>query len=130
MHRIKFFIKKTKAALVLGAVFLVYLLQIPFTGFRVPCIFHRITGLRCPGCGSTRFALAVLKFDFASAYSYNQFLFLTWPFLFFEAVYTLFLYPAEIFKGSAKFRKINDKLLIIYLVALVAFGILRNLLSF
>ena len=30
-------------------------------GFRVPCLFYRLTGLRCPGCGMTDLCLALLR---------------------------------------------------------------------
>ncbi len=29
-------------------------------GFRVPCLFRRVTGLRCPGCGITDLCLGLL----------------------------------------------------------------------
>jgi hypothetical protein len=35
------------------------------------CLFHRITHIPCPSCGSTRSALALLNGDFAGAFHYN-----------------------------------------------------------
>ena len=29
-------------------------------GFRMPCLFRRVTGLRCPGCGITDLCLGLL----------------------------------------------------------------------
>ncbi len=40
-------------------------------GIGIPCIFHTVTGLQCPGCGSSRAALSLLRLDFAGALSYN-----------------------------------------------------------
>lgn len=36
-----------------------------------PCIFHRVTGLHCPGCGNTRALHALLHGDVAASLSYN-----------------------------------------------------------
>jgi hypothetical protein len=35
------------------------------------CLFHRFTGLHCPGCGATRAFFAMLKGDFATAWRMN-----------------------------------------------------------
>ena len=36
-----------------------------------PCVFTYVVGLPCPGCGMTRALLAVLRLDFAAAFSYH-----------------------------------------------------------
>lgn len=41
--------------------------------FRIYCPFNRLTGLPCPGCGSTRALFALLRGDFAAYFSYNPF---------------------------------------------------------
>src|SRR5437870_5539670 len=35
------------------------------------CMFHRITGLHCPGCGLTRSAHAALNGNVSQAHAYN-----------------------------------------------------------
>ena len=40
-------------------------------GFTIPCIFRRLTGLLCPGCGNTRAVISLLKFDFIKALKFN-----------------------------------------------------------
>lgn len=40
-------------------------------GCGLPCLFYRVTGLLCPGCGNTRAALALLRFDIAGAFRFN-----------------------------------------------------------
>ena len=46
----------------------------------IPCPFHFITGLYCPGCGITRMIKSILKLDFYQAFRYNQLLFILLPF--------------------------------------------------
>lgn len=39
------------------------------------CVFHQLTGLDCPGCGSTRALHALLHGDVAAAWRFNPILF-------------------------------------------------------
>ena len=43
-------------------------------GFFPPCLFHKLTGLNCPGCGATRALHALLHLDFATAVHDNALL--------------------------------------------------------
>ena len=49
--------------------------------FYPPCLFHRWTGLHCPGCGGTRCAHALLHGDPAQAAAYNLLAVLCLPYL-------------------------------------------------
>jgi hypothetical protein len=40
------------------------------------CVFHSVTGLDCPGCGSTRAVHALLHGEIGTAFRLNPFLFL------------------------------------------------------
>ena len=42
----------------------------------IPCIFHLVTDVPCPGCGMTRACLALTHGDFADAWRYHPFSFL------------------------------------------------------
>lgn len=42
----------------------------------IPCIFHSLTDLTCPGCGMTRACLALAQGKFGVAWSYHPFSFL------------------------------------------------------
>jgi hypothetical protein len=53
----------------------------PNTHALPPCPFHALTGLYCPGCGSTRALHALLHADFAQAMAMNPLLVLALPVL-------------------------------------------------
>jgi hypothetical protein len=36
-----------------------------------PCVWHRVTGLPCPGCGATRAVLSLLYGRFSAALAFN-----------------------------------------------------------
>ena len=49
-------------------------------GFYPPCLFHSLTGLQCPGCGTTRALHHLLHGDVAGAFRLNAMLFVVAPF--------------------------------------------------
>ena len=95
------------------------------TGVGSPCVFRAITGYKCPGCGVTHMAVHMSHMEFDKAYNDNQLLFMTWPLIIGEVIYTLYL-------GLKRkiMPDINKFLLIIYIIILIVFGILRNLFRF
>lgn len=52
----------------------------------VGCVFRRITGIPCPGCGMTRAHLAALRLDFRGAFYYHPLWFLPVPLILCQAV--------------------------------------------
>ena len=42
----------------------------------IPCLFHSITNIPCPGCGMTRACLSITQGNFIQAYMFNPFAFL------------------------------------------------------
>ena len=115
--------KEAKKLAVVLAAGIAYYLWILLTDLRFPCIFNLITGLLCPGCGVTRMIVALLRFDFASAYGYNKFLFVTSPLLLFLWVYSEWNY---IKKGERDIGRLN---VVLYIegVMMFVFGIVRNI---
>jgi len=113
-------IKKLSCVLLIG---FVYYLIVKFTGFAIPCIFYKTTGLLCPGCGITRMIVAALNFDFAAAFSYNKMLFVTLPIIGCILIYNEIVY---IVKGTRS-SKYTEPILYIEIVLLVIFCIVRNL---
>lgn len=93
---------------------------------RVPiypqCVFHRVTGLDCPGCGSLRALHALLHGDFAVALHFNAFLVLSLPVL-----ATLGLRLAVRKMRTEPATPFRPVWLWLYFAAFVTFGIVRNL---
>lgn len=100
-----------------------YYLWLSVTNIGIPCIFRLITGWQCPGCGVTHLCVELLHLNFKAAYQANQFLFLTGPLLLAEWIYVFYLKVTE-----RHLPKLNQRLVLIYLIALLIFGIGRNLL--
>ena len=105
-----------------GCALALYLMLRRMTGFSIPCIFRTVTGFKCPGCGVTHMLECMLKLDMKGAREANPFLFFTSPFLLFEIIYG-FLVP----HNNSKFHRINNYILIVYCIALIIFGVWRNL---
>lgn len=41
--------------------------------FLLPCVFHQLTGIYCPGCGGTRASIALLQGHFVKSFLYHPF---------------------------------------------------------
>lgn len=60
----------TWGAIALAAL-IAYALFVHFTGLAIPCLFHTVTRLNCPGCGISRFGISVLQLKWSEAIRYN-----------------------------------------------------------
>ena len=90
----------------------------------VSCTFKGLTGLDCSGCGGQRAIHHLLHFEFGQALRFNAFFVLLLPYL------SLLLYYElrriwNIPKPNNFFT--SNKMLWIFLISLLIFGILRNL---
>lgn len=88
------------------------------------CMFYKLTGLQCPGCGSQRAVHALLSGDFQKAFSLNPFIIISLP-------YGAGLIVTLLFE-SAFFRKLKSLLLHryvvnAYIVIFITWWILRNI---
>lgn len=110
--------KEMKLILLLISFLIIFLFLNKVFNFTIPCLFHEITNLYCPGCGITRMFLALFKLDFYQAFRYNPLVFIL---LILSIVYFL----------VKKIGKLNFKLpnYIYYylLVIVIIYGILRNI---
>ena len=45
------------------------------------CLFTRLSGYHCPGCGMTRACMHMIHFDFVGAWQYNKMSYIVFPIL-------------------------------------------------
>ena len=113
---------KNKIIVVIIFAFIYLLVSIIYTPF-IPCIFHEVTGLFCPGCGISRMILSLFKLDFYQAFRYNVLLFILFPFivlLIIDALYCIIKNKKPIYK------KINNKFWIALIIILILYTVIRN----
>ncbi len=106
-----------------GGALVLYLFNPAQSAFYPFCVFHRTTGLLCPGCGSLRALHQLLHGHLLTALRYNALLVLTLPFLLWAAAHQL----------SCYFRHVRSRIVIrpawvwTGLAVLVIYAVLRNL---
>lgn len=98
-------------------------LTIPY--LNIPCIFNKITGLYCPGCGITRMFIDILHFNFKDAFYHNMLVFILLPFITALVIYQIYLYINN--KIDDKTNKIPNWIMISLLIITLSFGVLRNI---
>ena len=106
--------KSTKAILIF--LIILYLVFYKKLGISIPCFFHKITGLYCPGCGITRMLESILKLNIYQAFRYNP---LAFTYLIGYIIYKIINYRHKI--------KLNNYFIYGLLFITITFGILRNI---
>ena len=97
-------------------------------GAGIPCMFYQVTGFYCSGCGASRALRSVLHFDFYRALRYNAIFTLGLPVL--AAYFGALLYSYIRFGKDKISERIPMKIIWIFIVAAVLYGILRNIPAF
>ena len=113
--------------MLLGMAGLLYGIFVSYTGLAIPCLFRKVTGLLCPGCGVTGLCVALLHLDWRGAFSCHPVLFvLLLP------LTAVFICGAAGYVQNGRFRFARWQNLILYVsvAALVIFGVVRNLVRF
>jgi hypothetical protein len=87
------------------------------------CLFHDVTGLHCPGCGTTRCLHALLHGDLRQALAYNSLLVMGLPFL----SWCGWRFVRQGWTGQSDGRRLSKRLLWFILIVIVMYGVLRNL---
>lgn len=101
-----------------------YAIFVSLTGLAIPCVFHLVTGLQCPGCGVSRMCVSLLHLDFAAAWGYNPALLCLLPFGIAVAADVFVRYVRC---GCKRPHRWANVLLWLMLAALLLFGVWRNL---
>lgn len=99
-----------------------YLLYSGKLGLR--CLFHDITGFRCPGCGNTNGMLMLLSGNFLAPIRFNL--------MFYPEVFTLLYiltYMPYIYITGKNFSKSAAAVLIVPAAAFIIWGIIRNFIN-
>lgn len=104
---------------------LAYALFIQCTGLGIPCVFRLVTGYRCPGCGMTHAAMALIHGQPKTAFRENPLSLSVVPLLLLYGAYR-----AEVYIRTARtdFRKWEIVFLGALWVVVLLFWLLRNLL--
>ena len=110
--------------LLLFVILISYYFIVRFTAFKIPCLFFEITGLSCPGCGITRMLTQFLQFKFDKGVAFNYFLGFTLP-----VVVFIILMMSYYYIYNKKYSKWFNALLFVYLIALILWGIVRNIIG-
>lgn len=110
--------------ILLCVIILIYCVFIKIFGYGIPCVFHKIFKIKCPGCGITTMYVNIFNFNLKQAFLSNPVIFCSQPFLYYEIIKIIYYY---IYDKSTKFNKIENFCLYLLIVILIIFGILRNI---
>ena len=112
---------------ILFLILILYLVIGNYYNLYLPCLFHKITNLYCPGCGITRALKSLVSLNFYQAFRYNNLIILLPIFI---------IYYLELFLDKYKIKNLNlkrymtNKFFIVILIIVVIYGILRNIPDF
>lgn len=95
------------------------------TGWALPCLFYKLTGLYCPGCGVTRMCLALLRLDFPAAFAANKGVFAALPVLAVLLAWSAYRWVKEL--SQSRMEQTAAWVLLGYFLL---YGLLRNLPAF
>jgi len=65
----------------LGAILFLFIILRAYCNIDIgiPCLWHNLFGFECPGCGLTRAAANVMKFEFGEAFRMNKLVYIVIP---------------------------------------------------
>ena len=116
--------KELKKLAILLAAGLLYALWLHFTHLGIPCPFNTLLHIKCPGCGMTHAAMAVLKTDFYEAWESNALSLTVVPLL----ILILTVYEVRYIRtGKRHFNPAEKILLGVMAYTSLAYAIVRNL---
>jgi len=121
-----FFTGVVLVAAVLGSGAVLFFFNPGTHGFYPVCLFHKLTGWNCPGCGSTRAAYQLLHGHLLPALRDNALFILALAALTLRGVW----FVARKIRQQPATLAVPPKGLWAFLVLAIVFGVLRNLPAF
>ncbi len=102
------------------------MLLLACNGIRIPCVFRKLTGLNCPGCGNTRAVVNLARGDILRGLSYNY----LFPLEVFYLGWVLTVVSVQYIRtGRAGYRPPAPWMDALILTAVVIWGVVRNALG-
>lgn len=108
----------------LVALLLAYYLLVKVTGVGIPCLFNKVTGLKCPGCGITHMYMAMLELDFYKAFKHNPYVFVIQPILYYFIIKEYLDWLRNV---KTTFNKFENIVLLLLIASSLVFTVLRNI---
>ena len=115
--------KQIVVALLLSGAGVTLFVVNPETTAYLPCLFKKMTGLQCPGCGAARASYHLLHGNILSAIDYNILLVFFIPFLVLEGMYRLRMYSDASRLNVVRTALTSYRVLFV----VVVFWIIRNI---
>ena len=108
--------------LIAGAAYL-FVFEPGKSGFFPPCPFRLLSGLQCPGCGSTRALHQIVHGNFEAAFMLNPLLIAGLPFM----LFAFLRYSAIVMQGGVPRRNaLPAPYIYLMFFVIVSFWIFRN----
>jgi hypothetical protein len=109
-------------ALAVGSTYL-FIFEPGQSGLFPPCLFYLITGLACPGCGTTRGLHQLLHGHFGAAFRFNPLMMVMLPFL----LYALVRHTNAVMRDQPiRGNQLNARYIWLLFFVIVTFWIVRN----
>lgn len=107
--------------IVLGFIYLFVFLTF---GVGIPCVFHKLTGWKCPGCGMTHAIAELWKKNIKNAFDYNALCVSVLPV---NCLYLLYRTVRYVNGNDEGFYIWEYTLLIMLFVVTIGYGVMRNI---
>ena len=105
------------------AIGILYFFWVKATGDALPCPLHSLTGYYCPSCGITTMMLCLSVGDFRQAFSANPAILILSPVI----IWLIVCEEFSFFHREDWQRRVNGYLLGFVVVALLIYGVCRNI---
>lgn len=103
---------------------ILYCILMLVSDIRIPCIFYKITGVQCPGCGMSRAILALMHGKWKQAFYYNRLSITLLPVL---LLYLLYRSKKYIYDGRVNFHLWEIVFLLCSFIVTIGYGVTRNM---